>query len=192
MMNNVLKYRNMRDITNHSLLHLYTRPSVEKYTLISRTQLLAKWLKKRVNLQGYSSIKSDMKKLLRVAKEKKDIEAELWRISGMLDKQESRFSDAEHLYMFLMELYEQYGLCSQEVEIESAAEEEVLYMLNSEQKRCFNPGNCLTRPITVFIRTDEPQRFLERAQKSTSIFVITHLRTEDDIAYYSIEKPVRE
>ncbi|WP_299011766.1 DUF2913 family protein [uncultured Shewanella sp.] len=140
------------DVVENALLHLYfTMSELSQFIpRIKRNQILVKFLKPKLKGSHYKSIKSEIKALLILAKNKRDLEAKLLEIRGFYGSEASS-SDVKKLFVLLENILDEYTVDSKFIEISEPREQGVLYLLQSQVVDGFDIYGSLKGSIELFI-----------------------------------------
>lgn len=178
-----LKYHQaFTNLTTLALLHLYSYMEMSSrfVPIKKRSELLIKFLKKQMALQGNAIIKKDIKVLITQARQGKNIEKKLGELHKVNCQYGEKFTDADHLFILLNYLYEEHGFEStlDNPEIERVAG--IIYTDSELIDTCFSNENVLTRPLPLSILMDEPSRLVDIINGHGGMFIAEHLSTSID------------
>ncbi len=145
-----------------------------------RSELLIKFLKKQMALQGNAIIKKDIKVLITQARQGKNIEKKLGELHKVNCQYGEKFTDADHLFILLTYLYEEHGFESTLDNPEIEREPGIIYTDSELIDTCFSDENILSRPLPISIIMDEPSRLVDIINGHGGMFIAEHLSTSID------------
>lgn len=178
-----LKYHQaFTNLTTLALLHLYSHMEMSSrfVPIKKRSELLIKFLKKQMALQGNAIIKKDIKVLITQARQGKNIEKKLGELHKVNCQYGEKFTDADHLFILLTYLYEQHGFESTLDNPEIEREAGIIYTDSELIDTCFSDENILSRPLPISIIMDEPSRLVDIINGHGGMFIAEHLSTSID------------
>ncbi|MGR6862741.1 DUF2913 family protein [Aliivibrio salmonicida] len=178
-----LKYHQaFTNFTTLALLHLYSYMEMSSrfVPIKKRSELLIKFLKKQMALQGNAIIKKDIKVLITQARQGKNIEQKLGELHKVNCQYGEKFTDADHLFILLTYLYEQHGFESTLDNPEIERREGIIYTNSELIDTCFSDDNILTKPLPLSIIMDEPSRLVDIVNGHGGMFIAEHLSTSID------------
>ena len=178
-----LKYHQaFTNLTTLALLHLYSYMEMSSrfVPMKKRSELLIKFLKKQMALQGNAIIKKDIKVLITQARQGKNIEKKLGELHKVNCQYGEKFTDADHLFILLTYLYEEHGFESTLDNPEIEREPGIIYIDSELIDTCFSDENILSRPLPISIIMDEPSRLLDIINGHGGMFIAEHLSTSID------------
>ena len=178
-----LKYHQaFTNLTTLALLHLYSYMEMSSrfVPMKKRSELLIKFLKKQMALQGNAIIKKDIKVLITQARQGKNIEKKLGELHKVNCQYGEKFTDADHLFILLTYLYEAHGFESTLDTPEIEREPGIIYTDSELIDTCFSDENILSRPLPISIIMDEPSRLVDIINGHGGMFIAEHLSTSID------------
>jgi hypothetical protein len=178
-----LKYHQVfTNLTTLALLHLYSYMEMSSrfVPMKKRSELLIKFLKKQMALQGNAIIKKDIKVLITQARQGKNIEKKLGELHKVNCQYGEKFTDADHLFILLTYLYEQHGFESTLDNTEIEREPGIIYTDSELIDTCFSDENILSRPLPLSIIMDEPSRLVDIINGHGGMFIAEYLSTSID------------
>ena len=178
-----LKYHHaFTNLTTLALLHLYSYMEMSSrfVPIKKRSELLIKFLKKQMALQGNAIIKKDIKVLITQARQGKNIEKKLGELHKVNCQYGEKFTDADHLFILLTYLYEQHGFESTLDNPEIEREPGIIYTDSELIDTCFSDENILSRPLPLSIIMDEPSRLVDIINGHGGMFIAEYLSTSID------------
>jgi hypothetical protein len=189
-----LKYHQaFTNLTTLALLHLYSYMEMSSrfVPMKKRSELLIKFLKKQMALQGNAIIKKDIKVLITQARQGKNIEKKLGELHKVNCQYGEKFTDADHLFILLTYLYEQHGFESTLDNPEIEREPGIIYTDSELIDTCFSDENILSRPLPISIIMDEPSRLVDIINGHGGMFIAEYVSTsiDDKCATLLLHKP---
>ena len=178
-----LKYHQaFTNLTTLALLHLYSYMEMSSrfVPMKKRSELLIKFLKKQMALQGNVIIKKDIKVLITQARQGKNIEKKLGELHKVNCQYGEKFTDADHLFILLTYLYEQHGFESTLDNTEIEREPGIIYTDSELIDTCFSDENILSRPLPISIIMDEPSRLVDIINGHGGMFIAEYVSTSID------------
>ena len=178
-----LKYHQaFTNLTTLALLHLYSYMEMSSrfVPMKKRSELLIKFLKKQMALQGNAIIKKDIKVLITQARQGKNIEKKLGELHKVNCQYGEKFTDADHLFILLTYLYEAHGFESTLDTPEIEREPGIIYTDSELIDTCFSDENILSRPLPISIIMDEPSRLVDIINGHGGMFIAEYLSTSID------------
>lgn len=145
----------------NALLHLYFRINTSKVFVKEeqRNKIIIDFLKPKVKLAQYSSIKKKLKTVCLMKNKLGSIEKHLDSIVSQYVSVETN-NDVGKLYSVL-ESFESAGLETKLIEETPKTESDVVYLDRSHIEHCFSDDNRQVRPISLFIKTEDLSKFLK-------------------------------
>lgn len=145
----------------NTLLHLYFKVNVYRGFVKEeqRNQIIIDFLKPKVKQARYSPIKKNLKTICLMKNKFGSIEKLLENILSEYSVIASK-NDVDKLYSVL-ELFEKSGLETKLIEETPTQEANVVYLDRAHIDNCFDDENRQVAPISIFIHTNELDKFTE-------------------------------
>lgn len=143
------------EFIDNALLHLYcTVSSTQGHTpREKRNQILCKHLKPLLKDNRYQSLKSEIKQMLHIGRNKNGhLEEKLWVLHTMSQDYYANLNGAQSLFDLLNTLYDQYGLESRLHNEEETQEDDVIYMLSDHITHCFDDEQNQIAPLSMLLQ----------------------------------------
>lgn len=149
----------LKSTFENTLLHLYFRVKVSHsfVTEEQRNKIIIEFLKPKVKQGQYSPIKRKLKTICLMKNKFGSIENHLDGILRQYIEIASK-NDVDKLYC-LLELFEKVGLDTKLIEETPTQEADVVYLDRSHIDNCFDDENRQVAPISLFIHTNELEKF---------------------------------
>ncbi|GEK16025.1 DUF2913 family protein [Aliivibrio fischeri] len=167
------------NLTTLALLHLYSYMDMSSrfIPIKKRNELLIKFLKKQITLQGNAIIKKDIKVLIAQARKGNNIEKKLGKLHKVNCQYGEKFTDADYLFILLTYLYEEHGFESALDNPDSQQEPGIIYTNSELIDTCFSEENALSRPLPISIIMNEPSQLVDIINGHGGMFIAEHLST---------------
>ncbi|MDE1243811.1 DUF2913 family protein [Vibrio aestuarianus] len=153
------RYQLLNSTFENTLLHLYFKVNMSRGFVKEeqRNQIIIDFLKPKVKQARYSPIKKNLKTICLMKNKFGSIEKHL---EGILDQYSAIASrnDVDKFYSVL-ELFEKSGLETKLIEETPTQEADVVYLDRAHIDNCFDDENRQIAPISLFIHTDELEKF---------------------------------
>ncbi|CAK1933157.1 DUF2913 domain-containing protein [Vibrio crassostreae] len=151
----------LKSTFENALLHLYFKVSSSRGFVNEkqRNKIIIDFFKTRIKQDRYQPIKKKLKTVCLMKDKFGSIEKHLERIltqKSTIDRK----SDIDNLYL-LLELFEKVGLDTKLVEETPIQEVDVVYLDRRHIDNCFDNDNRLIAPISLFIHTNELNKFTQ-------------------------------
>lgn len=143
----------------NALLHLYFKVNVSNHFVKEeqRNKIIIDFLKPKIKQTRYNIIKKKLKTVCLMKNKFGSIEKYLESILSQYSTIEGK-NDVDKLYA-LFELFEQSGLETKLIEETPTQEMDVVYLDRAHIDSCFDNENRQVAPISLFIHTNELNRF---------------------------------
>lgn len=188
-----LKYhQQITMLVNHALLHLYMNIAASKgcTPVHKRNALLVKWLKSNVKRPIYDFVKKDIKALIIIGRNSTgNVEDRLWALNKINNEYQSKFTEADQLYILLTHLYEQCGYASQLTGSCEDYEEGVIYMDPSEIETGFDENSNQIRPLQMFISVEKVDPLIKEIDRHGG-YIAKQVRVDGRHGYIELRKTV--
>lgn len=185
MSRNLKHYQTLDELVTHGLLTLYCAMQGQQgfWTIKRRNELLVKFIKTRVKLAKFSTCKKDMKTMLSIGRHPKgNLEQKLWDVNQLNLDYQTKFSQADELYIMLTQLFEDFQFPSMLNKKERQREDDTLYMDEKEIEKGFDNENNQIAPLAMTVKTHRLEALIQAGQNNANYRVeVTHVDDEEVI-----------
>lgn len=149
----------LKSTFENALLHLYFKVNASRnfVTEEQRNKIIIDFLKPKIKQGEYSPIKKKLKTICLMKNRFGSIENHLNGIQRQYSEISSK-NDVDKLYS-LLELFEAVGIDTKLIEETPTQEVDVVYLDRSHIDNCFDDENRQIAPISLFIHTNELDKF---------------------------------
>lgn len=188
MSQNLKHYQALNELVVHTLLALYSEISQQGgfWSVKRRNERLVKSIKPKLKLAQFSMCKKDMKTMLSIGRSPVgNLERRLWEINNLNLEYQAKFSQADELYIMLLDIDEHHQFYSQLEKTENTYEVDTLYMKRSEIEEGFDEFNQQIKPLAMTVKTSRLAALVEAIQSNgiyhldvahVDEFDVTHVR----------------
>lgn len=151
----------LKSTFENTLLHLYFKVNIASHFVKEeqRNKIIIDFLKPKIKQARYSIIKKKLKTVCLMKNKFGSIEKHLESVLSQYSAIESQ-NDVDKLYA-LLERFEKSGLETKLIEETPKQEMDVVYIDRAHIDNCFDNENRQITPISLFIHTNELDRFTE-------------------------------
>ncbi|HBC3374021.1 TPA: DUF2913 family protein [Vibrio parahaemolyticus] len=177
----------LKSTIEHSLLHLYfhIKASSSFVKEEQRNKIIIEFLKPKIKQTQYSLIKKKLKTICLMKNKFGSIERNLENVLDEYYSAEIK-NDVDKLYS-LLETLERNGLDTKLIEESPTKINDVVYLDRTHIDNCFNEENRQIKPISLFIRTNELNRFTKCLEKQDYFkFSESKIIEESDVYHYQL------
>lgn len=149
----------LKSTFENALLHLYFKVNASRsfVTEEQRNKIIIDFLKPKIKQSEYSPIKKKLKTICLMKNRFGSIESHLIGIQRQYLEIASK-NDVDKLYS-LLEMFEKVGIDTKLIEETPTQEVDVVYLDRSHIDNCFDDENRQIAPISLFIHTNELDKF---------------------------------
>jgi len=181
----------LKSTLENALLHLYSKVSVSRsfITEDQRNKIIIDFLKPKIKQDEYSPIKKNLKTICLMKNRFGSIENHLNGIQRQYSEIASK-NDVDKLYS-LLEHFERVGIDTKLIEETTTQEVDVVYLDRSHIDNCFDDENRQVAPISLFIHTNELDKFAACLKEQLYFKFAQYQQNEELDTYHYQLHPIR-
>ncbi len=148
-------YYNLHNLITNALLHLLCKVSLSNrlVPVLTRNEVLIKYLKPKLRDKSLVNIKKDIKLMINVARKKgSSLEGRLYELNSQANR--TKLVGAEKLFNLLVHLYDTEGVESRLLDEGGEAETGIFYMLEEQVEHGFNKNHEQIAPLSMLIQLE--------------------------------------
>lgn len=180
----------LKSTFENTLLHLYSKVNVSRsfVTEEQRNKIIIDFLKPKIKQARYSDIKKKLKTICLMKNKFGSIEKHLDEILSQYLMIASK-NDVDKLY-FLLDLFKKAGIETKLIEETPIQEADVVYIDRAHIDNCFDDENHQIAPISLFIHTNELEKFTACLTEQNYFQFEQHQRSKELNNYHYQLHPV--
>ena len=194
MSKNLKHYQATTRLITHALFALYFQVQESKgYTPIKRrNEILVKFLKNQQKKSIYTTLKKEIKTMLAIGrKPNSNLEEKLHELNRLNLEYKAKLTGADELYILFNHLYEALGFASQLTHPETAIEEDIIYMNQSDIEEGFDERNVQIKPLPMTVKTHRLAALIDYVSRQDS-YSIEVVGVDEDIISLLLHKKQKE
>lgn len=191
MSKNLKHYQALDDLVTNALLTLYCTMSNKGgfWTTKRRNEVLVKCIKPKLKQSQFGTCKNEIKTMLSIGRRATgDLEKKLWDINKLNLTYQSKFSQADELYIMLSGLFEQHQFPSMMANSEKPIEIDTVYISEKDIARVFDESNNQTQALPMTVQTDRLATLVESVESNGRYRVETGLTDEANLTHLLLHK----
>ncbi|MCR4535492.1 DUF2913 family protein [Shewanella xiamenensis] len=167
-------YQMVSKLVANALFHLYltVAESSGYVTRAKRNEILVKYLKSYLKDEQYRYIKSEIRKLIGIGREKAEsLEFKLIEVDGLLKKSLINVTDTQKLFDLLENVRVKHGVNTRFILNNEARKQQFVYLLRSHIENGFSDEGKQVAPVSLFYESPEYDK-LEALINSEGLFKV--------------------
>lgn len=156
-----------------------------------RNEVLVKSIKPKLKKKQFVTCKNEIKTMLSIGRSATgNLEKKLWDINKLNLAYQSKFSQADELYIMLSGLFEQHQFPSMMTNSEKPIEIDTLYIEEHDIERVFDESNNQTQALPMAVKTNRLNTLVESVESNGRYRVETGLTDEVDLTHLLLHRAV--
>ncbi|WGW00191.1 DUF2913 family protein [Vibrio sp. YMD68] len=167
MNTNLKHYQALDELVTNALLALYCTMSQQGgfWTVKRRNEQLVKFIKPKVKQPQFSTCKNELKTMLSIGRSPTgNLEHKLWDVNRLNLEYQSKFSQADELYIMLTGLFERHQFPSMLEAPEKELEQDTIYLKEKNVEQGFDDDNNQIKPLAMTVKTHRLEVLTEALQ----------------------------
>lgn len=193
MSKNLKHYQALDELVTNALLTLYCTMSNQRgyWAPKRRNEVLVKSIKPKLKKKQFVTCKNEIKTMLSIGRSATgNLEKKLWDINKLNLAYQSKFSQADELYIMLSGLFEQHQFPSMMTNSEKPIEIDTLYIEEHDIERVFDESNNQTQALPMAVKTNRLNTLVESVESNGIYRVETGLTDEVDLTHLLLHRAV--
>lgn len=193
MSKNLKHYQALDELVTNALLTLYCTMSNQRgyWAPKRRNEVLVKSIKPKLKKKQFVTCKNEIKTMLSIGRSATgNLEKKLWDINKLNLAYQSKFSQADELYIMLSGLFEQHQFPSMMSNSEKPIEIDTVYIEKQDIERVFDESNNQTQALPMAVKTNRLNTLVESVESNGIYRVETGLTDEVDLTHLLLHRAV--
>ncbi|KAB0482430.1 DUF2913 family protein [Vibrio chagasii] len=191
MSKNLKHYQALDMLVTNALLTLYCTMSNKGgyWTTKRRNELLVKCIKPKLKMKQFATCKNEIKTMICIGRDAVgNLEKKLWDVNALNLDYQSKFSQADELYIMFSSLHEKHKFPSMMNNTSQYKEMDTLYITQEDIEDVFDGVNNQIKPLPLTVKTNRLNELIRAVEENGTYHVEAGDVNEDGLTSFLLHR----